>query len=253
MMNDDNTQMGGSAFRFPTTQWTAIDAVESGEAFRGQQQVGELIRDYWKPVYCYLRRKGYKNEDAKDLTQGFLQEVVLGRKLIQRADRSRGRFRSLLLTALDHYLANVYRHQNARKRIPRDKLLPLDRVEDTPLPDVTAEFTSEGSFNYAWVSTLLDRTLAEVEDECGRRDMTVHWQMFRERVLQPLMENREAPSMAELCSRYGIDRPTRASNMIFSVKRRLQSALKRQIRQSVASDAELAEEMELLWHFFKEQ
>jgi len=35
--------------------------------------MGEMLKTYWKPVYCYLRCKGYDNEQAKDLTQGFFQ------------------------------------------------------------------------------------------------------------------------------------------------------------------------------------
>ena len=106
MKGGDDTRIGGDGGRFPTTHWTVIDQVEPGNTAQSRLLIGRLVTDYWKPVYCYLRRKGYGNEEAKDLTQGFFQEVVLGRKLIERADSARGRFRTLVLTALDRYLAN---------------------------------------------------------------------------------------------------------------------------------------------------
>src|SRR5512136_3003846 len=95
----DQTDMGGTAETFLTTHWSLIEGVQK-HADPDRALIGLLLERYWKPVYCYLRRKGYKNEDAKDLTQGFLHEVVLDRQLIQRADPAKGRFRSFLLHAL---------------------------------------------------------------------------------------------------------------------------------------------------------
>ena len=87
------TDMGGAGQAFLTTHWSIIENVGSSDEDRNQALIGLLLSKYWKPVYCYLRRKGYDNEQAKDLTQGFFHEVVLGRNLIQKADQSRGRFR----------------------------------------------------------------------------------------------------------------------------------------------------------------
>ncbi len=243
MKADDNTRIGGGGGRFKTTHWTAIEAIRAGSDTRSRFLIGELVKDYWKPVYCYLRRKGYGNEEAKDLTQEFFQAVVLGRELIRRADPAKGRFRTLLLTALDRYLANVHRGQTAQKRIPQDKLVHLAQADAGDLPEVTRDLTGEESFNYAWVSELLDRILEEVEADCCRRGMSVHWNLFHDRVLQPIIEDRAPPPLAELCATYGIEEPAKASNMIFAVKRRLQGALARRVRESVACDDEAREEM----------
>lgn len=211
--------------------------------------MGDLLKDYWKPVYCYLRRRGCGNEEAKDLTQGFFQEVVLGRELIQRADPDRGRFRTLVLTALDRYVANVHRGRRAQKRIPSEKLIPLEQADMGDLPAALHEFTCEESFNYAWASELLDRLLLAVKTECQDRGMVTHWKLFYARVLQPIMEDRSPPGLAELCATHGIDEPTRASNMIFAVKRRFHVALKHYVRQSVACDDEISDELAELMQF----
>ena len=141
MKRKDYTRMGGVGGRFPTTCWTIIEEVHPGDEAHKRALIGDLLGDYWKPVYCYLRRRGHGNEEAKDLTQGFFQEVVLGRELIQRADPNRGRFRTLLLTALDHYLANVHRGQCAQKRIPAAKLIALDQADMGDLPAVVQDFS----------------------------------------------------------------------------------------------------------------
>ncbi len=246
---NDYTRIGGNEQRFPSTHWTAIQDVRPGDDACNQRVVGDLLGDYWKPVYCYLRRRGRSNEEAKDLTQGFFQEVVLGRGLIQRADPARGRFRTLVLTALNNYLANVHRGQTAQKRIPRHKLVPLEQADAGALPQVVREITCEESFNYAWISELLDRMLEEVEADCHRNGMATHWSLFHDRVLQPTIDRTAPPSLAALCTKYGIEEATKASNMVFAVKRRLRAALKRHVRQSVAHDEEIGEEMRELMQF----
>jgi len=249
----DYTSIGGNRGRFQTTHWTVIQEVHAGDEDRVQQVIGDLLTDYWKPVYCYIRRKGYGNDTAKDLTQGFFQEVVLGYELIQRADASKGRFRTLMLTALDRYLANVHRHQTAKKRIPSDRLIPLEKLGPGDLPEVPQDMTSEESFNYAWISELLDKLVSEVEMDCRHRGMTVHWNLFWERIIRPVLEDRGPPSMAELCAKHGVKEAPKASNMIFAVKRRFQAVLKRHIRQSVASDEEISQEMSELASFLTRQ
>lgn len=243
MKADDYTRIGGAARRFPSTHWTLIHAAGPGDDARSRRIIGELLQDYWKPVYCYLRHRGHKNEEAKDLTQGFFQDVVLRRDLIQRADPQRGRFRTLLLTALNHYLANVHRRQTAQKRIPKQKLVPLEHAEIGELPEAVRTIGPDAPFQYAWVSELLDKMLEEVEAECRDHGMATHWDLFHDRVLRPALEDKTPPPLAELCAKYGIAEATKASNMIFAVKRRLQGALKRFVRQSVTCDEEISAEI----------
>ena len=82
------TSIGGVGEAFLTTHWSLIEKAQSSEE-GSRELIGLLLKKYWKPVYCYLRRKGYDNEQAKDLTQGFFHEVVLGRGLIKKADQSK--------------------------------------------------------------------------------------------------------------------------------------------------------------------
>jgi RNA polymerase sigma-70 factor (ECF subfamily) len=246
---DDYTRIGGNRRRFPSTHWTAIGEVGPGADADSQRVIGDLLQDYWKPVYCYLRHRGHSNEEAKDLTQGFFQDVVLHRDLIQRANPARGRFRTLLLTALGNYVANVHRAQTARKRIPKNKLIELEQAEAGNLPAPAQAGNPDESFHYAWVSELLDRMLAEVEADCHADGMTVHWNLFHDRVLRPTLADETPPPLAQLCAKHQIDEAARASNMIFAVKRRLQAALKRYVRQSVAHDEEIGEEIRELQQF----
>ena len=250
MIDNEETMMGGSNRAFQTTWWTVIGDINTEDETCRQSSLNDLLKRYWKPVYIYLRRKGYNDDQAKDLTQGFFQEVVLGRKLPQRADKAKGRFRTFLLTALDHYLVNVHRQQTSKKCIPKDKLIHLEQVNPAELSEPPDELTAEESFNYAWVSSLLDQMLIEVEADCRKLGMKVHWQLFQDRILQPIMENTSAPSISDICKNFGIESEAKASNMILTVKRRFQTALKRHLRQSVSSGAEVGEELGEIMQFF---
>jgi hypothetical protein len=248
----DRTDMGGARETFLTTHWSLIENVKEHED-RDQALIGLLLERYWKPVYCYLRRKGFDNEQSKDLTQGFFHEVVLNRHLVERADQSKGRFRTFLLHALNQYLADEQRKEAAQKRIPEAKLVPL---EDTRLPELPREVRQLGPeqcFDYAWKAELLERALAELKQWYVARGMDTHWHLFRDRLLRPSMEGLEAPSLAQLCGQYGIESEAKASNMLGTVKRQFQGILTKQVRQTVLSGAAAEEELGEMFRFLKNE
>jgi hypothetical protein len=144
---------------------------------------------------------------------------------------------------LDRYLVSVHRKETARKRTPQDRLISLEDLTFHELPEAMGNLNSEEVFHYTWVCELLDRMLGEVETECRQRGMGVHWNLFHDRVLHPIVMCTEPPSLEELCHKYDIDATIKASNMIFAVKRRFQAAAKRLLRQSVASEDQISEEM----------
>jgi hypothetical protein len=246
----DRTAMAGARVGFQTTHWSQISRARTNDADERKQIIDNLIRTYWKPVYCYLRCKGYRNEKAKDLTQGFFHEIVLERDLIRRADRSRGRFRTFVLTALDHYVSNEHRRETAAKRTPSSQ---AKGVDFEALPDLpVARFSSrpEQVFNYAWATTLLDEVVTEVKKSFCETGRTAYWEVFRARVLAPIVENAVPAALPDICKQYGVDNEAKASNMIVTVKRRFRSVLELKLRQVVQDDstveAELAELLDVL-------
>jgi DNA-directed RNA polymerase specialized sigma24 family protein len=249
MKGYDQTSMGGIGKAFLTTHWSLIEKAQSNEQ-GNRALIGLLLNKYWKPVYCYLRRKGYDNEQAKDLTQGFFHEIVLGRGLIEKADQSKGRFRSFLLLALNRHLINIKQQESAQKRIPREMLVRLDHVELPDLPASLVQSAPEETFNYAWVSALLEQVLKEVQKKCSNRDLTIHWQVFRDRVVLPILNRTEPLSMKEICNKYDIEDTIKASNMITTVKRLFQTILKQHVRNSVMSDEATADELKQIKRFF---
>ena len=92
--------------------------------------------------------------------------------------------------------------------------------------------------------------MAEVELKCRADGKSLHWQVFHDRVLQPIVENACAPSLTEICDKYAIEGERKASNMIVTVNRRFRAALKRHVRRSVTGDAEVEGELQELMQIF---
>ncbi len=249
MNANDRTDMGGHGHTFLTTHWSLIESIRAGED-PGHTLIGSLLKDYWKPVYCFLRRRGYANEEAKDLTQAFFHEIVLGKQLIRQADHGKGRFRSFLLTALRNYLINVKDKQAAQKRIPGGKLVPLDMVDAEALPEAADDLSPDDCFNHVWVSSLLERALEEVETRCHEDGKTVYWKVFEERVLRPIVDEAEPPTVKEICDRYGISDGGKMANMVVMVKRRVRATLEKLVQESVLSADEAGDELQEMARFF---
>jgi len=244
----DYTNQGGIGYAFVATHWSVIDDIQRSGDSAGAL-IDALLREYWRPVYCCLRRKGYDNEQAKDLTQGFFHEIVLNRGLLQRADQSKGRFRTFLLHALDQYLINEETRERARKRYPKGGLVSLDGVDLSALPQMISSMTPEDSYNYAWLCDLLERTLAEVEADCQRDGLDLHWTIFHERIVLPVLGDSASPSAKELCEKYGIEDEKKVFNMLITVKRRFKAAIREYIRDTVVSEDEVDDEVRELFQY----
>jgi RNA polymerase sigma-70 factor (ECF subfamily) len=104
-----------SAKEFPTTSWSLIRRAANLEAPESRTALASLCRDYWNPLYAYLRRSGWSKEDAEDLVQGFFAHLLDGNRL-DLLSPARGSFRAFLLVAMKNFVASDYAKQRAGKR-----------------------------------------------------------------------------------------------------------------------------------------
>jgi DNA-directed RNA polymerase specialized sigma24 family protein len=240
---NDRTSIGGSNEDFQTTHWSEIFNANTTDDVRRNAIIDALLRRYWKPVYCYIRRKGYDNEQAKDLTQGFFHEIVLNSNLIRQADQTKGRFRTFFLTALDHYLIDVYRKEKARKHAPRGGFVALEDSDLSGLAVAHSGMTANQVFHYMWATEVIDHVVSQVKKECFDTGKETHWQVFQAKILAPIIDNGAGPSLKELCVRYGIENEAKASNMIVTIKRCFRRVLEDHLRRFVRTDTEIEDEI----------
>src|ERR1035437_7696465 len=101
--------------QFQTTRWTLFSSAGEPHQKEARSALVSLCETYWYPLYAYLRRSGYRADQAQDLTQEFFIRLLEGHYL-DRADREKGRFRSFLLTSLKFFVADEEDRQRAHKR-----------------------------------------------------------------------------------------------------------------------------------------
>ena len=239
----DKTSIGGSKDSFQTTHWSEIFDAGTEDHVRRNTIIDALLGRYWKPVYCYIRRKGYDNEQAKDLTQAFFHEIVINSKLIRQADQMKGRFRTFLLTALNHYLIDVHRSEKAKKHMPQGGFVALEGGNLSHLTTRHAGMTPDQVFNYVWATEVIDRVITQVKKDCSNTGKETHWNVFYSKILAPIMDNRTSPSLKELCDRYGIENEAKASNMIITIKRCFRRVLEDYLRRFVRTDLDIEDEI----------
>jgi DNA-directed RNA polymerase specialized sigma24 family protein len=156
---------------FTTTHWSVVLEAQ-GESPAAQEALEKLCRTYWRPIYAFLRRQGFRPEEAEDITQGFFAQLLERRKF-SALRKEKGRLRSFLLGALKYFLADERRRAMAIKRGKGQRLIPLedfradDRLEMEPADPMTAEMIYERR----WALTVLERVLSRLKDI---RAMTDH-------------------------------------------------------------------------------
>jgi RNA polymerase sigma factor (sigma-70 family) len=156
---------------FATTHWSLI-ATAAAESPESRAALAQLCEAYWFPLYAYIRRMGHDRAKAEDLTQGFFARL-LEKNDLATADRTRGRFRSFLLTACQHYLANAHDAEAALKRGGGRATFSLDfdSAEGRFSREPAANHDSaERLFERRWAVELLDRALAELRLEYVQTD-----------------------------------------------------------------------------------
>jgi RNA polymerase sigma factor (sigma-70 family) len=160
---------------FATTRWSTVNAAGGSGDARAASALAELCEVYWPPLYAYLRKRGYRPEEAQDLTQGFFARL-LETKGIRVADPARGRFRAFLLTALKHYVINEYERSTAARRGGGHLhfALDFDDAERGYAVDARRAETPDRLFDKKWALITLERAMHRLRDEydsTGKREL----------------------------------------------------------------------------------
>lgn len=142
---------------FESTQWSIVASAQSRHTPAGEAAMATLCGRYWRPLYCYVRRRGYSAEEAQDLTQAYFARL-LEKNFLDRVDAERGKFRSFLLASLKHFLANEWDRNNAIKRGGGVEFLTVDEA-----PAVST--TPEQVYERNWAIAVLDRATSRLASE----------------------------------------------------------------------------------------
>ena len=154
------------ASQFTATHWSIVLAASEPGSSECSAALETLCRSYWYPLYAYIRRRGHLPHDAQDLTQAFFARL-LEQDYLRAVDRRKGKFRSFLLAALEHFLANEWRRVNTQKRGRGTSFISLDddSAEQQYRQVASSALPPEKVFEQQWAMTLLDQTVARLRQE----------------------------------------------------------------------------------------
>ena len=201
--------------------------------------MAQLCQAYWYPLYAYVRRKGYQAPDAQDLTQEFFVRL-LARKYVTGADRGRGKFRSFLLGALEHFLAKEWRRAHAEKRGGGRTPFSLDEIdaENRYLLEPSHELTPARIFDRRWATTLLEKAMICLEAEWRTEQKTA---LF-EKVKPLLSGDSTGPSYAELAGSLKMSEGA-FKVAVHRLRQRYGELVRAEIAQTVADPGEVEQEL----------
>lgn len=237
--------MGGGSAAFQTTRWSRVLSAADPDAGRAGEALAELCAAYWYPLYAFVRRSGHGGEDARDLTQAFFARLLEKRWLAD-ADPARGRFRSFLLTALKHFLANEWQRSRTVRRgggltfVSRDALEPEARYALEP-PDPA---TPETLYERRWAEALLDRVLRRLAEE--HRAHPLGWDTLQRFVV----EGRGEVSLIETARALGVTESALRS-VVHKLRRRYQELVRAEVAETVANPSEVEDELRHLLSVFE--
>jgi RNA polymerase sigma-70 factor (ECF subfamily) len=234
--------------RFDTTRWSVVlsSATSDASGAKNQKALSHLCQMYWRPIFAFICRRGYSITDAQDLTQDFFVNILEG-TLLQRADPTRGRFRSLLLKSLQNFLIDAHDKRSARKRGGGNSFVSWESwMTEAPsqvsVPvSLLGSWTPERLFDIRWAATIVEHALTRLRQECeacGRR------RIFDSLGIT-LSGERTEVSYEEFSRALGVT-PAVVKRLIYQLRRRYRELLRDEVARTVEDEADIDEELRYL-------
>jgi RNA polymerase sigma-70 factor (ECF subfamily) len=197
----------------------------------------KLCRAYWFPLYAFARRQGCGPEEAQDATQEFFSRL-LEKNYLQMADPNRGRFRSFLLAAMKHMLANERRNASRQKRGGDARVFSLDEreAEERYRLEPAETETPDRIFERRWAETLLARVLDRLAAEYSGHAMRF------DDLKTFLVEPKGSAAFADVSARLGVTESALKS-VIHRMRRRYADLFRDEVAQTVESPADVEDEI----------
>jgi RNA polymerase sigma factor (sigma-70 family) len=228
---------------FATTHWSVVQAAGQGKSVPAQHALETLCRAYWYPIYAYVRRKGYKPEEAQDLTQDFFARLI-AKDDFRLADREKGKFRGFLLARLDYFLARQWTRAHRQKRggqytfISMDEHPPEERYQLEPAD----HDTPERKFLRQWALAVLKHAMNALHAECEANGKAT---LFGE-AKNLISGERHGTAYAEISRSLNMSEGS-VRVAVHRLRQRYGDLLRQEIAHTVAREEEVDEELRYLF------
>ncbi len=227
---------------FVTTHWSVVLGAQGKDSPASAAALERLCRTYWYPLYAHVRRLGKSPADAEDLTQEFIARLI-ERHWLTRADQTKGRFRTFLLTAMDRFLANEWDRAQAQKRGGGAAVVPLDTTlaERLYAEQSIRESSPERDYERRWAMTLVKHALGRVRADYEHAGKAAEF----ERLKGLLIAERGSIPYGSVASDLGTTEGA-ARVMVHRLRRRFREIFREEVAHTLADPKDLREEMQYL-------
>ncbi len=226
---------------FVTTHWSVVLTAGRSDTTTARDALAKLCQTYWRPLYAYLRRRGYQPADAEDLTQAFFARL-LARNDVASVSPDRGRFRSYLLAAMNHFLSDEWDKARAQKRGGGCVIqLESSIAESAYAEDQADRLTPETLFDQRWAITVLEEVHQRLSREYEREGKGALFEALR----FSLMGERSVAPYADLAAKLGMSEGA-VKVAVHRIRLRYRVFLRELIAETVSSPAEVEEELRYL-------
>jgi RNA polymerase sigma-70 factor (ECF subfamily) len=224
---------------FATTHWSVVLAAGQRDTPQSAGALEQLCRTYWYPLYAYVRRRGYGPEDAQDLTQEFFARL-LSKQWVGMADPGRGRFRSFLLAALNHFLANEWHRGQSAKRGGAHPHLSFDTAgaEQIYAREPSREGNPQEIYERNWALLFLEHVRSRLREEYAAQGRASHFELWE----SFLPGRKSSLSYIEAAAQAGVPEGTFKSD-VYRLRRCYGELLREEIARTVASPGDIDDEL----------
>jgi RNA polymerase sigma factor (sigma-70 family) len=222
--------------KFATTQWSLVLAAgQKSDNARASDALEKLCRIYWYPLYAYVRRRGCTPVDAEDLTQEFFARL-LAKDYLARANPLSGKFRSFLLTGINHLLCDERDKARRLRRGGGQKVISFDgeAAEARYRLEPADNRTPERVFERSWVATLLERAAHHLRDEYAAAGKTVLY----DQLIEFRLDAQGQRAYGEVAAQLG-QSESAVKSAILRLRRRHQQLVREEIAQTVADSSDV--------------
>ena len=239
--SDTNPYALPAASQFTTTHWSVVLAAKDDTSSAAADALAQLCRVYWYPLYAFIRRRGCGPHDAQDLTQEFFYRL-LDKRYLSAVDHRKGRFRTFLLAALEHFLANEWRRSQSQRRGGGQQLISIDdSAEQRYAHEPATELSPERIYEQRWALAFLEQVLGKLRAEFTEGGKGATFEALK----TFLTGDRPAVAYAELATSLGTTEG--ALKMAVSrMRQRYAELLRQEIANTVSSPDEIEDELRAL-------
>jgi RNA polymerase sigma factor (sigma-70 family) len=234
--------------QFATTRWSMVLSAARSGAPEAPRALGELCHAYWFPLYVFIRRQGWSAQDAEDLTQDFFARI-LEKEILADVGPEKGRFRTFLLVCVRRFLINERERRGAAKRGGGRQAVSFDRddAERQYGLALSSSATPDQAFERRWAIATLENALQKLAEEFatrGKEKLFNHIKVY-------LAADQAAPPYAQMARQMGVTEAA-VKVAVHRLRGRFRILLEQEIASTLASDEELADEIDYLMRVLSE-